>query len=70
MNYLPGEPCALKGASTVRRGAVGNVITTVRMWITRAGRLPYKRVRVVWRRASGRNTTVLFQRYKAMCCYE
>ncbi len=35
-----GEPCALKGASTVRRGAVGNVITTVRMWITRAGRLP------------------------------
>jgi hypothetical protein len=37
-----GEPCALKGASTVRRGAVGNVITTVRMWTTRAGRLPDK----------------------------
>ena len=35
-----GEPDALKGASPVRRGAVGNVITTVRMWITRAGRLP------------------------------
>jgi hypothetical protein len=35
-----GEPDALKDASPVRRGAVGNVITTVRMWITRAGRLP------------------------------
>ncbi len=35
-----GEPCALKGASTVRRGADGNVITTVRKWTTRASRLP------------------------------
>jgi hypothetical protein len=36
---VTGEPGALKGASPVRGGAVGNVITTVWMWITRAGRL-------------------------------
>ncbi len=31
----------MKVASTVREGADGNVITTVRMWITRASRLPH-----------------------------
>lgn len=34
-----GEPDASKGACPVREGLSGNVITTVRMWITRAGLL-------------------------------
>jgi hypothetical protein len=43
---------ALKGACPVRKGAVGNAITTVRMWITRAGRLPYPSPRLVCQWAS------------------
>jgi hypothetical protein len=40
-NFSMGRTYASKGARTVREGAVGNVITTFWMWITRAGRLPH-----------------------------
>ena len=36
-----GEPDALKGACPVRKGTIGNVITTRQVWITRAGSLLY-----------------------------
>lgn len=38
-----GEPDTVKAVRPVRRGTVGNVITTLMTWITRAGGLPYGR---------------------------
>jgi hypothetical protein len=35
----PGEPDVLKGTRPVREGLVGNAITTVWMWRTRADQL-------------------------------
>ena len=38
----PGKPDAMKVACPVWEGMIGNVITTVRMWITRAGHLLHR----------------------------
>jgi hypothetical protein len=40
----PGKPDAVKAARPVWEGIIGNVITTVRMWITRAGYLLHRLV--------------------------
>src|SRR5579859_949911 len=72
-----GEPDALKGASPVRRGAVGNVLSyeTTRKVLACLGNKTVTRwpPTLLWRRAIRKNTTVFFQMYrlfKALRRYE
>jgi hypothetical protein len=45
-----GKPDAVKAARPVWEGIIGNVITTVRMWITRAGYLLHRTLEAFYER--------------------